>query len=277
MVIEKPGASIEKNMSIPAAPSIFDLSQRRLWVFGGAGYLGRAVVSALDSQNADVMCIDLEDRAQAFIAEWNLSSRAVPVSLNVIETDEVLAWIQKECEAGRSPHGAVFLTTPLSGTPLDQLTREELTSYNEAGLSALFCVVREVGSAMVRQGGGSLVLFSSMYGLVAPDSRIYEGLLAPNPIQYGMQKAAIDQMMRYLAVTWGKHAVRCNSVIPGPFPNLSVQKNHPEFVARLADKTPMGRIGKADEIAGAVAFLLSDAATYINGHGLVVDGGWTAW
>ena len=98
-----------------------------------------------------------------------------------------------------------------------------------------------------------------------------------NPIEYGVGKAGIIQMTRYLAVHWGKQNVRCNCISPGPFPNPGVQTSHPEFIERLAGKSPMGRIGQPGEIAGAVQFLLSDAASYITGQNLFVDGGWTSW
>jgi NAD(P)-dependent dehydrogenase (short-subunit alcohol dehydrogenase family) len=99
----------------------------------------------------------------------------------------------------------------------------------------------------------------------------------PNPIEYGVAKAGIQQMARYLAVHWGPRGVRCNSISPGPFPNPQMQRDQPDFIARLEHHVPLGRIGQAPETAGVVAFLLSDAASYITGQNLAVDGGWTAW
>ena len=106
---------------------------------------------------------------------------------------------------------------------------------------------------------------------------MYEGLGMNKSIEYGVGKAAIVQMTKYLAVHWGKRNVRCNCISPGPFPNPDVQKKHPEFIERLSNKSPMGRIGQSEEIAGVVSFLLSDAASYITGQNIKVDGGWTIW
>ena len=130
---------------------------------------------------------------------------------------------------------------------------------------------------MAKEKRGSIILFSSMYGTVSPYPDVYEAPLVKNPIEYGIGKAGIGQMARYLAVHWGKEKVRCNCISPGPFPNPEVQRTYPDFIEKLARKSPMGRIGQSEEMAGTVAFLLSDAASYITGHNLLVDGGWTAW
>jgi NAD(P)-dependent dehydrogenase (short-subunit alcohol dehydrogenase family) len=116
-----------------------------------------------------------------------------------------------------------------------------------------------------------------MYGLVSPDPSIYAPRWKVNPIDYGAAKAAVMQMVRYQAVMWGPSNVRVNAIVPGPFPNPAGQGNDEEFIARLSRKTPLGRVGRAEEIAGAVAFLAADASSYITGSHLIVDGGWTAW
>jgi len=122
-----------------------------------------------------------------------------------------------------------------------------------------------------------VVLFSSMYGVVSPDPRIYHDPMTPNPIDYGASKAAILQMARYLAVHYGPSGVRFNCVTPGPFPNPAVQKSHPAFIGDLSRKTALNRVGQNTEIVGPTLFLLSPAASYVTGHSLVVDGGWTSW
>jgi NAD(P)-dependent dehydrogenase (short-subunit alcohol dehydrogenase family) len=116
-----------------------------------------------------------------------------------------------------------------------------------------------------------------MYGVVAPDPRIYPEPLTPNPIDYGVAKAAILQLARYFAVHYGAAGIRFNCITPGPFPNPGVQQAHPAFIDELAKKTALRRIGRNSEIVGPVLFLLTDSASYVTGHSLVVDGGWTAW
>ena len=142
-------------------------------------------------------------------------------------------------------------------------------------LTGTFLLAREAARAMPL--GGSIILFASMYGLVAPDPRVYRPPMKSNPIEYGVGKAGVIQMARYLAVSWGGRGIRVNAIAPGPFPNPDVQRQFPDFVQRLAGKVPLGRIGRQEEIAGTVVFLASDASSYLNGATINVDGGWTAW
>jgi NAD(P)-dependent dehydrogenase (short-subunit alcohol dehydrogenase family) len=125
--------------------------------------------------------------------------------------------------------------------------------------------------------GGSMVFFASMYGMVAPDPSLYHPPMLPNPIEYGVAKAGVIQMARYLAVHWAPRGIRVNAVVPGAFPNEATQEKDPEFIGRLSARAPLGRIGTPREIAGAVVYLASDDASFVTGTTLVVDGGWTTW
>jgi len=267
------------NAPAPSASPVspFDLTGRRIWLFGGAGYLGREVTKILDVQNAHVVCADLPGRAEAFVAEGELSSRVSAVSLDLTRIDETDAWISSALEEG-TPDGAVFLAMPSSATSWEALSAEEFDQYHHDGLTAPFLAIRRVGQAMAKRGSGSVVLFSSMYGVIAPHLHVYEPPMPASPLQYGMHKAAISQMARYLSVAWGPKNVRCNAVAPGPFPNpRNYADDQSRFIERLGQLVPMGRVGNPHEIAGIVAFLVSDTSTFITGQNLAVDGGWTAW
>ena len=114
-----------------------------------------------------------------------------------------------------------------------------------------------------------------MYGMLSPDPDIYNNR-KPSFLDYALGKSAIIHYTKYAAVHLAKKNIRVNTISPGPFPNIETQKDK-TFIKKLKKKVPLGRIGNPSEIAGSVVFLASDSASYITGHNLVVDGGWTIW
>ena len=260
-----------------SSPHPFDLKERPVWVFGGAGYLGAAVIAQLAEMQARVLCVDLAERAAEMVKTAGLEAQVTAAALNAADTAAVEALVAEQIAAHGVPQGLVVMTYASTAKRFEDLTAEDFDVANHGNLTATFALARAVGQRMAEQGRGSVVLFSSMYGSVSPDPAVYAAPMNPNPIEYGVGKAGIQQMARYLAVHWGRQGVRCNSISPGPFPNPTIQFQQPEFVERLAQKVPLGRVGQAAEIAGAVTFLLSDASIFITGQNLAVDGGWTAW
>lgn len=255
-----------------------NLAGKRIWITGGAGHLGSPITRELDRAGARVLCIDLGDRASALVAEARLR-RTKASSWSVPDAGAVETEVARLISHHGVPHGLVHLAyASSSGKKLGELSPAEFQETLDRSLPTTFALCRAVAAAMQDMGeGGSVVLFSSMYGMVAPDPRNYPGDMAPNPIDYGASKAALLQMARYFAAHYGPSGIRFNCVVPGPFPNPAVQRQHPEFVRGLAARTALGRIGRHDETVGPTLFLLTDSATYVTGQALVVDGGWTAW
>ena len=116
-----------------------------------------------------------------------------------------------------------------------------------------------------------------MYGMVSPDLRIYDDPKLSNPALYGASKAALIQWSRQAACEFGPRGIRVNSISPGAFPNSSVLSERGNFVEKLSNKIPLGRVGKSSELCAPVVFLASAGSSYVNGSNLVVDGGWTSW
>lgn len=256
---------------------MFDLSGKTALVAGGAGYLGDAVCAGLAAQGAAVMVADVAaDRAEALANRLNdESGRAAATRLDVGQEESINDAVSRTVsELGRLDIvvNAAMGTTAKS---LEDLTGEDFDRANRINLTGAFLLARRAAAAMT--DGGSMVFFTSMYGQVSPDPHVYQAPINPNPIEYGVGKAGVIQLVRYLAVHWGERGIRVNAVSPGPFPNPAVQSEHPDFVSRLAKKSPMGRIGRQNEIVGAIVFLASDEASYVTGDVLNVDGGWTAW
>ncbi|AEL23820.1 short-chain dehydrogenase/reductase SDR [Cyclobacterium marinum DSM 745] len=265
------------SISADFTASPFSLEGKTIWVVGGTGYLGQAVTHFLCREGAKVLCIDREDKSFVFAEEAKLGSLLIPSKFDLSVTKAIPGFVAENNEKYGCPDGLVNLAFAASGKSLDKLEAQDFDQVIHSELTATFLLARAVGLLMEVKQSGSIVLFGSMYGMGSPDQNIYAPPLVPNPIEYGVGKAGIIQMARYLGMHFGPKNIRCNSISPGPFPNGKVQKDHPDFIKCLEKRTFLGRVGRATEVAGSVGFLLSNASTYITGHNLVVDGGWTAW
>jgi NAD(P)-dependent dehydrogenase (short-subunit alcohol dehydrogenase family) len=253
------------------------LEGKTIWVVGGAGYFGSAITEELDGLCKKVICTDLEGRAAELVRQKKLS-RTVADSLDISNVNALPAALDQILAKHGVPDGVVYLVTASSrGKSLEELSVEDFQKSFDLALPPTFLLCRTVAEAMKARGSGSFVVYSSMYGMVSPDPRIYHRPMRANPIDYGAGKAAILQMVRYFAVHYGPAGIRFNAITPGPFPHPGTQRDEPEFIARLNQKNPLGRIGNNHEVVGPTLFLLTDSASYVTGHNLVVDGGWTAW
>lgn len=255
----------------------YSLEGKTIWVTGGAGHLGTPITAALDAQAAKVICFDLPGRAEALVRDQALK-RTIPLAVDFTDAKGLPAALEPVIATHGVPDGVVHLVTASSsGHRLEALPAESFQQTFDLALTPTFVLCRLVAERMKARGSGNIVLFSSMYGVVSPDPRIYRGGHIPNPIDYGAAKAAILQLMRYFAVHYGPGGIRFNCVTPGPFPNAMIQAAHPELTRELDAKTPLNRFGQNHEIVGPTLFLLTDGASYVTGHSLVVDGGWTIW
>lgn len=122
----------------------------------------------------------------------------------------------------------------------------------------------------------SCIFISSMYSIVAPEPSIYDSTIPVIPPLYGALKSSLNQIARTYSSLYACRGIRFNSISYGPFPSAKVQDLSPSFIDRLASKTHLKRVGNMSDVSGPVLFLLSSQSTYITGHNLVVDGGWTA-
>jgi NAD(P)-dependent dehydrogenase (short-subunit alcohol dehydrogenase family) len=179
-------------------------------------------------------------------------------------------------------HGVVNNAYAGTTGTLDAVRAEDFAKATAYNLVAPFTLVQALApvleaTAKREKCSVSVVNVASMYGVVSPDPSIYGDSGKNNPAHYGATKAGMIQLSRYLACHLGHAGIRVNSVSPGPFPDPAVDSGIPQFLEKLALKVPLRRIGKPEEVAGPVVFLLSEAASYVNGADLAIDGGWTAW
>lgn len=261
------------------ASARFDLSGKTAWVPGGAGLLGKAVCRALTEHGAHVVIGDIREEAAVAAAEALVQDgfRAEGRALDIGDEQAVVDEVNHIVRAHGRLDTLVNMTYFYTKAQMETMTAAQWEAGMRVSLTGAFVATREAGRVMKAAGGGSIVHFSSMYGMVSPDPRMYPPSQTPNPIDYGVAKAGILQLVKYQGVFLAAHGVRVNAIVPGPFPNPHAQGGDPDFMNLLLAKCPTGRVGRPEEIAGAVVFLCSDAASYVTGTKIVVDGGWTAW
>jgi len=266
-------------MPIKLPPS-FSLAGKTALVTGGAGYLGAEIADALAEQGADIIVAsrDIEKcRTKADDIMKNFPDRkAYAVELELLDKDSITAAIDACTELAGGFDILVMCAWSGRKNTWDSINDEDWDYDIEVCLSGVFRTIK-AATSMLRERRGVILNIGSMYGHVAPDWKIYEGVPHANPPSYGAAKAGIIQFTKYLASFLSPDGIRVNCISPGPFPFPSVIEAHPEFIERLAAKNPMGRIGQAHEIKGAAALLCSDASSYMTGQNICVDGGWAVW
>ncbi len=257
---------------------LFDLSGKTALVTGATGYLGSAIAEALAEAGASVV-ISSRDESRAVAAAARLSVVGDASHFGV-ELDQVMgeAALQNGFNQALSKTGRLDILInnghAAEGNDWTTATEKNFDDQLKNG-TAYFLLARMLRNHLVAEKrNGSVVMIGSMYGVVGSYPEAYEGVCAASPASYHMLKGGIIHLTRHLAVYWAKDGVRVNCLSPGPFPSEAAAA---EMVERLTQKSPMGRMGKHEELKGALLLLASDAGSYITGQNLIVDGGWTAW
>lgn len=256
---------------------LFSMEGKVVIITGGSGYLGSALTDGFLAQGAQVIVADLahtEERLSTGREQAGDSLRFV--ACDIAQTDSIRAMLKESAAIWGRIDVLVNCATYGALNPIEKMTDEEWNRGLDGAVGTAFRCTREVIPYFTDQGGGVIVNFASMYGVVSPDPRIYGKSGQNNPVNYGAGKAAVIQLTRYCAAHLADRNIRVNCVTPGPFPS-DVKRPPQEFLDELNKKTMLGRVGKPREIVGAVIYLASDASSFTTGANIVVDGGWTAW
>lgn len=267
----------------PHIHDLFDLKSRVALVTGGAQNLGLDMAEALGEAGADLAITSRQlEKAQAAAEDLrqDCGVRVLPLAMDIMDDASVGAAVQAVvAEYGRldvlvcNAGGARLTAGGVTTDTRDIADFEYVVNINIRG--TFFCV-RHAVPVMREQGGGSIITIGSISGMVGRDRWVYEGSpgMVPNMSDYSAAKAGIIGYTRDLAADLGKDGIRVNCISPGGF-----ERGQPEeFIRRYSQQTPLGRMGKdGTDLKGAVVYLASDAAAYVTGQNLAVDGGFTAW
>lgn len=252
-------------------------------VTGGGGILGQKFCMGLAGAGASVAVVDISLEAAQRTASI-IGEGAAPFVCDVADPASVEACVAAVVE--RFGRLDVLLNNAATKTgdvrrffaPFEDYDLETWREVMSVNIDGMFLMAQAVGKRMLARGGGRIVQTASIYGLVGPDGRIYEGsdyLGGPinTPAVYSASKAAVIGLTRWLATYWATSGIRVNCLVPG---GVSSGQNS-EFARRYSERVPMGRMAKADEMVAPMLFLASPGSSYVTGQVLAADGGWTAW
>lgn len=257
--------------------NIFSLENKAIVVFGGTGYLGKALVREILNLQGKVVVADMNESLfeETDFTDATVGNNIAFFKCNVQKTKDIKATYDHCVEKFGFFNAMVNLVSYGKSTSIEDSTDEDVAFSLEGNIGHVFRTTREV-IPYFKDNGGVIVNTSSMYGINTPDYRIYGTSGQNNPPVYGLSKAAVINFTSYSAAHLAKYGIRVNAVAPGPFPDPV--KNPPaDFLTELAKKTMLNRIGKPEEIAGAFIYLLSDASSFTTAEVIVCDGGWTKW
>ena len=261
-----------------------DLSNQVAIVTGGAGILGRKFSAGLAAVGCKVAVVDCFWEAAASAAK-EIGEGAVGVECDVSCPLSVANCVRTVLD--EFGHIDILLNNAATKTadlrnffaPFEDYKLETWQEVMSVNIDGMFLMAQAVGKVMLAAGnGGRIIQTSSIYGLVGPDGRIYEGsdyLGGPinSPAVYSASKAAVVGLTKWLATYWAKHEIRVNCLVPG---GVGSGQNS-AFTDLYASRVPMGRMATPEEMVGPMLFLASTDSSYVTGQVLAADGGWTAW
>jgi len=248
---------------------LFDLTGRTAIVIGAGSGIGEAIALGCANHGARVICLDVNEKAAQRAADQvaALGGAGEAGALDIRDADAV----DRAFDEVERRHGVdIAICTPAMNVrkPILKYTDDELSQVIDLNIKGSFSVLRAAGRVMTARGRGSIILFSS----------IRSQAIEPGQSVYAATKAGIVQLAKTAAAEFGPHGVRVNAIAPGVIetPLTAPIKANADWYNAYAAKSVFHRWGRPEELVGAAVFLASDAASYVTGSVIYVDGGWLA-
>lgn len=251
-------------------PAELPLAGELAVVTGAGGRLGPVWTEALESAGARVVGLDLEQGEG--VQRGDVTQRAsLEAARDLIASEHGAPTVLVNNAGIDQPPEAAAHTYRIEDFPLEDFRRTL-----DVNLAGTFNAIQVFGPAMVAAGRGAVVNVGSLYASIAPDPALYDHMPVDppflKPAAYGASKAGVLHLTRYFARLWGPHGVRVNALSPGGV----LGEQDEGFRSKYCARVPLGRMAEPRDLAGPLVFLASDAARYLTGHELRVDGGFTA-
>jgi NAD(P)-dependent dehydrogenase (short-subunit alcohol dehydrogenase family) len=265
----------------PRLSELFSLKGRTALVVGGSGLLGGEITYALTELGAEVIVASRnEARCADFVntlCQQYPNAVAHALGVDITNPDSIKALLEQVAQITGGGLD-ILVNSGWSGrkNTLESISNDDWNNDIEVCLNGVFRTIK-AAIPLLKEKRGTVLTIASMYGHVAPDYRLYDSERFANPPSYGAAKAGVIQLTKYLASFLSPHGIRANCISPGPFPFQTTQVENPDFIARLAAKNPLNRIGRPYELKGAAVLLCTDAGAYMTGQNVCVDGGWAVW
>lgn len=276
---------------MPVLNDLFSLKERVAIVTGGAGLLGTKHAEIIAEAGGVPVLIDLAAtdpaaRADAISTRFHVPALGLPGDI----TDPAQIENIRDTILERFERIDILINNAANNPKMEKREGKSFSRLEDfpleiwdadlrVGLTGAFLCSRVFGGEMARCGRGVILNIASDLAVIAPDQRIYREQGVPEseqpvkPVTYTVVKSGLIGLTRYLATYWHGAGVRANAISPG-----GIYNNQPDdFVQRLSQLIPMGRMAHADEYKGAILFLCSDASSYMTGANLIVDGGRSCW
>lgn len=255
------------------------MKNKGVLITGAAGLIGQSIARIFAEKKYDLFLLDIELSKVESIARELSSEYSVKVECNgeldLTDQHDVDSYLRRCFNSNTAESVVVASHYPRTtdwSNKVEEVSYQSFCKNLDIHLGTYFHLSQRACVHFASNGGGSVVLMNSIYGLRAPRMEVYSGTSMTMPVAYAAIKGAISNLTKYFAATYAKSNVRINSVCAGGV----FDEQQPTFVENYCGIVPAGRMATSGDIANAVAFLAENGSSYINGVNLPVDGGWTA-